>query len=418
MKNQITAAQMGTGNRLIKQLGRCMLFLYTVASYVSYSDRVPTSLNSLTLFVLLGFGIINFAINNRFRTNNLHFIWYSVFTAFSFVWIVVLELYWPGAEWASSLYQVAVVLGLSLSFSQFLESKKDIRMVCYAYMLGAVLLMGLLAMDNRLTEDTRLGATITGNSNIFAGLYMMAAIMSIWMAINGKNIWEKLLFWAGIIVIFYGLLLSGGRKYVLIPILVLYIMLLLRKDKRGRNHILLYTALIAALFGSLIWLMMSNKTLYQSVGYRMQNLFNMIEGEGEIGSSNEIRMNLINLAFTAGFESPIWGHGFDAFKNLGQRELQFYAYSHNNWTEMWYNYGIIGVVVYYWLYVKLVTGFWKYRNTAQDLASFGIAAIVSTFVFEYGAVTYHGQPNQMLICICAAVLVICRQEREPSDGKD
>ena len=417
MKIQIHTSEIRSGNRLIAQLGRCLMFLYIVVSYVAHSDYVPLSFNSLTLYGFLLMGLISFVFNKRFRISNLHFAWYGVFCALSLVWVLILGIYWPNSEWFSTFYQMLVILALSLSFAQFIESRKDIRLVCYAYMLGAVLLMAFLAAAGRLNEDQRLGTTVMGNANSFAGMYMMAAIMSVWMVLNGKNFWEKLLFLAGLIVIFYGLLLSGGRKFILIPFVVLYIMLLLRKDKRGRSHVLGYTLLILAVFGLLVWLMMTNETLYRSVGYRMQYLFNMIEGEGEIGASNEMRKNLMGLAFKEGLESPVWGHGFDSFKNLALQELSFYAYSHNNWTEMLHNYGLIGFAVYYWFYVKIVAGIWKYRRTAQDLTTFAIAVVIAAFVCEYGVVSYYEYQNQILFCIVAAMYGICVKEGSMTDGK-
>ena len=418
MELRITIPGRLTVNEIIRKLGRALMFVYILLTFISRSDYLPANSVSLALYGFILLGCANFVVNAKGRIVNTHMLWYLVFIAMSLFWVLILWQNWPDAEWLGTVYQMVVVLALSLSLSQFVESRKDIRMVSYAYTLGAVLLMLFLAMAGRLHEDERLGETIMGNANIFADFYMTAAIMALWMAVNGRNVWERLLFWTGIIVIFYGLLLSGGRKFILIPFIVLYIMLLMRKDKQGRNHIILYSVMVAALFGGVIWVMMSNETLYQSVGYRMEYLFNMISGEGNIGSSNETRKQMRMLALSEGFESPLWGHGFDAFKNLGLRRLGYYAYSHNNWTEMWYNYGLIGFVVYYWFYGKQVLSLWKYRKMTQDLAAFGIAIIISLFIYEYGAVSYFETQNQTLLCLVAIMYGICQKGDGKKSGKD
>ena len=412
MHAQTTPLGFGSGNKLIKQLGKGLMFIYILSTFIAHSEYFPLELNSISLYGFLAFGLLNFIFNKQFNISNLHFIWYGVFFCFSLLWVGILQFYWPGSEWFSTIYQMFIVLALSLSFAQFIESRKDLRIICYAYMLGAVLLIIFLSASGLLEEEERLGKDIMGNANTFAAMYMTAAILSIWMALNGKNLFEKILFWIGIIIIYYGLLLSGGRKFILIPFLALYTMLLLRKDKQGRRHIVIYTFLVVALLSGLIWLMMNNDDLYKVVGYRMQYLFNMVEGTGEIGSSNELRQKLYNLAILQGFESPVWGHGFDAFKNLGRQELHFYAYSHNNWAELWYNHGLIGLLIYYWFFYKTIACFWRYRNTSQDIATFGIAIIVATFVFEIGAVSYFLYQTQILFSISSALFLICLQEKE------
>lgn len=416
MKHQLVIPGTIAVNSIVRKLGKLAMLLYIVTSFVANAEVLPQSVISICLYAFVFLGAVSLVVSKSLVVHNLYVVWYGIFCASSFVWVPISLSYWPGNVWGDTIYQMAVGLLISLAFTQFLKSKKDINLLAYAYVLSAVLLMILLAVQGRLEEDDRLGETVMGNANTFATMYMVAVIFAFWLLLNRKKILERLLLCVAVAVIFYGLLLSGGRKFILVPFLVLYIMLLLRKDKRGRSHIIRYTVLIAVLLLGLIWLMMENEMLYEVVGYRMEYLFNMLRGEGAIGASNAMRKNLMNLAFEKGFESPIWGHGFDSFKNLAQQKLNFYAYSHNNWTEIWYNYGLIGLIAYYWLYVKLAIGLWKLKKVAPDMASFGIACIVSIFVFEYGAVSYYMYPVQMLLCVVGVMYFLSLKEN--ANGKD
>ena len=88
-------------------------------------------------------------------------------------------------------------------------------------------------------------------------------------------------------------------------------------------------------------------------------------------------------------ERPFLGYGMDNFQvKLIQLHYGHIAYSHNNWTEVASNLGIVGLVSYYWFYFYIIkeniAGF-KKKNYVAVLI---IAIVTSFMVFEYGIVSY------------------------------
>jgi O-antigen ligase len=112
---------------------------------------------------------------------------------------------------------------------------------------------------------------------------------------------------------------------------------------------------------------------------------------------------MIVLAWERGWEKPLLGHGINSFKHLNAQVYGKNYYSHNNWMEIWYNHGLVGMVVYYSFYVIMVRKAWLMRKDSPSLSALIIASIVSIFIFEFGEVTYSANPIQMLLCLCAMV---------------
>ena len=391
---------------LTERMGRFVICLYIFLSYTATCGVLPSSLISITLYTTALIGVVCFILSGKLTIRDVYMKWVLIFFGFCFVTGVITIAAWNEMSWLNTLYEMFVMILIALAFTQCISSIRHIKMIGYSYVSGAVILMFLLYFTGQLGVDERLGESFMGNANTFAGMYMLALMITLWMLIYSKKILEKLILLGAIAVIYYAMFLSGGRKFIIVPLIFLYILLLLKRDERGRKHIIRYTLIIAAAVALMFYLIMNVPTLYNAIGYRMRYLINMIVGEGDIGASNAIRSMLMKAAFEKGFESPIWGHGFDSFRYYAAKNLNFAAYSHNNWTELWYNSGIIGLFCYYLLYVKFLSKAWKRRNEQNGLMHFVIAAVVSVFIFEYGAVTYYFYPIQIMLCLCSIMLSI------------
>lgn len=387
----------------IYTLGRAVLLLYILFSYITYTDYLPSSLYSISLYLMVGLGLISLFTQPVIQ--NKYIKWYVLFLGISFV----LALFSP-SDWWPTFYQMIVMVFIAIALDQFVRSIQDLKLIFYAYSFSSTLMFLMLLSSNMLHVDQRLGTTVMGNANSFALVFMVAILMSLWLILYDDNKVLRVLMIVSVILNFYALLLSGGRKFIIAPIIFLYFLLLRKTDKKGRKHIMLYTGIVVIAVVLLYFLIHENAELYKTVGYRMDYLINMITGKGDIGSSNEIRARLRDSAMREGLNSPLFGHGFDSFKVYGRDYLNYYAYAHNNWAELWYDMGIIGIGVYYWFYVKLFKLFYNINATHESIANLGMGILLTTFVFEYGCVTYYSFPNQILLCLIAIAYKITINE--------
>lgn len=385
-------------NVSLQKIGKFALVLYIIFSFITSAGFVPDIFHSLSLYFLVFIAMLNVLMGAKIFVNK-YLVWYFLFIVLSLFGVINT----PTNDWWTVLYRVVIILAVCFSLTCFVKDKEDFYSVIYAFVIGATLLMLMVIFSGRLHEDERLGTTLMENANHFAAMYMITVMLSTWYILYGENRKYKILMAITIVLNFYALLLSGGRKYVIIPFVFAYFALIFRVNKRGKRNIFLYTVIIVAVAVLMYLLVMNNDVLYQSVGRRFEGLIETFFGDGAGDNSSQIRKKMMALAWEHGWETPIFGHGFDSFKYLNKQVLEHNAYSHNNWMEIWYNHGLVGMVLYYGFYVMLVVGAIKNRNKSPKFSAFIVSAIVSIFIFEFGAVDYEMMPIQIFLCLASIV---------------
>ena len=217
----------------------------------------------------------------------------------------------------------------------------------------------------------------------------------------------------------YSLMLSAGRKFFVIPFVFLYILLLHKTDKRGRKHAIIYTILFIIGMVALWQMIMRVDVLYRSIGVRMEELIeNFIGGEGD--SSSQIREIIRNLAFDEWLKRPLWGYGFDSFKFLAKKAVGHFYYSHCNYTELLYCGGILYFLIYYWIFFKIVKICLRNKALPAQYKAFAMAATISLFIFDYGAVSYNSTPSLIVLMMAftASTFTTATLGGGVSDGKN
>lgn len=176
---------------------------------------------------------------------------------------------------------------------------------------------------------------------------------------------------------------AGSRKSLLFPIIVICFVELYSAKNLNKKMKNIFLILLLVL---LLYVAVSSDELLYS---RMQNLFAALSGDVSADASAMERYYYRDLALSMFAERPFLGYGMDNFQvKLIQLHYGHIAYSHNNWTEVASNLGIVGLVSYYWFYFYIIkeniAGF-KKKNYVAVLI---IAIVTSFMVFEYGIVSY------------------------------
>ena len=99
------------------------------------------------------------------------------------------------------------------------------------------------------------------------------------------------------------------------------------------------------------------------------------------------------------YKTPILGIGMgnslELLASVGQRR----TYLHCNFVEILASGGIIGFVIYYCIYVKLLGGLWKYRKYRSQTTNLCIVLLLLMLIMDYGMVTYYDK-QQYLYFMC------------------
>ena len=105
-----------------------------------------------------------------------------------------------------------------------------------------------------------------------------------------------------------------------------------------------------------------------------------------------------NAAILGWLKSPVWGHGYDSFHFYNAVVNGHDVYSHNNFTELLYNLGVVGFIVYYFQYFKIfILGF---KSKVLSVQAITFAGMIGILLTEYGQVDY----NASIIAILLFVL--------------
>lgn len=385
----------------LDQIWFCLLLAYIATGYFANDVLLPSAISSLTLYAFLGFSVLMVIANGKIKKSPI-ITWEIVCLILAFVAM----LYSPEFSiFGGTYYSLIVNFILVFILAQMDIDQKRLDTVFSTYTFSGAALVAILFVTGNLSDESgRLGQELTGNANILAMMLMVSSIYGLWMCIMSKKASHRIAHIIAVAVIYIGMFLSGGRKYIVVPIVFLFIVLMYKTDSNGRKHALKYTLIVGVSAIAVYLLIMKVPVFYQSIGQRFEGAFALFEDGNEVDSSTDIRMTMIEGAFEKWLSSPIWGYGFDSFKFFNRDVLtgKFY-YSHNNFTELLYNQGLIGFAAYYAFYFYLCyTSVKKCSNASNK--GFVIGTIVAILLFEYFGITYSTTPTQFLLFFCLIIL--------------
>lgn len=388
-------------------IGLFFFAAYLLMAYVANDIVISSRFNTYTLYAFIAWGLITILISYGDAR--------SIFTSYTWWYLLLLVislvtmLYSPETDlFSEQFYLMIVSFVITFIVQLFVNNADDFKFLCWCYAISSVILMFILLVTDNLhgTDSNRLGNDFASNANNFAMIMMVAVMYSIWLVVcgNQKKIYKIIII---LIVVFdmYGLALSAGRKFFVVPLIFLYFLLLTKNESHNRK-ILKTTAWFAILIFVVFFLIFNTTSLYEAIGIRFERML-----WGQDGSAT-IRSEMRVLAIKEWIKSPLWGFGFDSFKYLGEKVLNFKAYSHCNFTEMLYSGGILLFIAYYWIYYKIFRTAKSAIKVDNSFKAFAVATAASMLVFDYGAVSYSLAAVQMMLMLSIKVLTFKESSQE------
>lgn len=384
--------------KLINKVPFVLLCMYLAGISLNYLDPSLARVHSLIMYAFIAFAAVKIVVSGKLYVDG-YVIMYLIFSV-----MALFTCYYAPTESLGSVYGLIVSLVICYCAVSVLEGTRHMEIALFVFSLASFLLMTFLLLTGRVDLESaeRFGTELTGNANVFGLIYMFGACFSAYF-IAYKHGWMRLLCFVFFMVQMLALVVSGGRKYPVIALIVLWLLLLLRTDRGNRRHFLRYTLLGIIAVLALIWAFNEIDFLYNNIGYRFQTLFS---SEVETDTSAKTRLSMIQYGIEKWLERPLTGYGLDSFKILSG----YGYYSHNNYVELLYNMGLPGFIVYYgymlWVIVRLLR-----HKTKSDLKWVLLATCIALFVYDYGAVSYYFVLNQLLLAFCNRFLTLDAKEQ-------
>lgn len=403
----------------IKNIGLALVCFYIFTSFVAVDLGISSKINSIALLFMLLWTILYVvrAWVNKEMPISGYTGWYLVFMAVAFIMMINS----PSHDiFSGEFYYMMVSLCVTFSMLVFVNDKISFKLVAYTFIISGAILVFMVYAKGMLSgnADDRLGDEIMGNANSFAWMMMLSAMFGIWILVyeTGKKSFQMPIFqklrWlikvclaVAVLLCLYALILSGGRKYFLIPFVFCYILLVFRKDKKGKTHFWLYTAISVGVIAIVYLLIMHVKPLYDAIGVRIEGFIQGLLGIGEYDDSSYLRKVMREYAFSMWTKSPLFGYGLDSFKYYNVALTDRFFYSHCNYTELLFSGGIVLFAVYYFIFYRIGKNAIKAKNVVDNkYRSFAIGTLVCILLFDYFGVSSSAMIMQLIIALSYRVL--------------
>lgn len=391
-----TIKQNLTLNRLVLF---CFIIVYCGFYYSQYLSVI--SVSYLILFAAFAYNIVKWRrlFYGEFSLLIITFVLYSFVSS--------LWAYDPNKVYSSvlQLFKSTFVAFLVL---QLIHDKKDFQVALFAFALGG-LIYSLLYLQNVDINDLA-GERISvmddvedmPNVNTVGLILSFSFVYFFFMLLYKRNLWNILFAAVSFVCVF----LLGSRKSIISILIGVFLFLLkINMKSKVKVSLILFLFLLSAL------LIIPSDYM----NFVLERLFGLFGGDkmdmilsGE-AASDEMRMNLLQNGLLYFSDSPLLGHGYYSFSNLFYRDFGIYIYSHNNFIEELVGGGIIGFLLYYYLYKKIYDNL-QIRKSGIDYIYLCFSLLFILLFNHIGIVLLHERFVWILLVILFAGSVLCKNE--------
>jgi len=388
------------------QLQRVILFAafaYILLSYISNFIGLPSMFTSLSIYLLIG--VAGFYCYCNMTIKYVYYFEWGVL----FLTLAVLSIvYCPSPSSANGeIYSLITSFLLTACIIQGVYDYSDIEKVMRYFFIAAFAIsaISLLLYRDMLFSSDRFGTEIVGNPNALMLILNFPVNILIYRCFIANK--YKMIYFCMLAICVTVLLFTGSKKGLFIPLIFMLLYMILSKKNKKKARTLVTISIVIY---SLYYLIFNVPELYTVIGSRVEELFATYFGTGQIISKSDMsRIMMIKDGFKMFLDSPLWGHGINAFAVTGG----YGHYSHNNYIEILSALGLIGSITYYSIYVYCLKKlFWirKLNKDTDGMCSFFIAMLICNMIFDWGAVSYNIFIIHMSIGLAVSYIQIKKQE--------
>jgi O-antigen ligase len=366
-----------------------------------------SSLPGLSRLVHLAIGLMVLALLARSSRTPLVLRWDPLipiawaFTAYAFA--SVLWSVEHGSALVSAIGLVVNVLGATIVWMA-LQNGARLRALAIAAAVGASV-QGVVALVQTYALGASRSVGLVGNANALAIQLSMTAFLL--LLVLGRERWAQIVALALFVV---ATVTSGSRKMLFVWLT--YALLLLEQLRFRLKRSSLTTAALLMFLPFLAWGVVEyGGAVTEPLGEL--TFYQRLEGTLE-GRETGIRSGMIVEALRLWWERPVAGYGIDQFRYANRL---YGTYSHNNYTEMLANFGVIGLLAYYLLYAVLAVRALRALIDGRRVAWVVLAILFVTFLMDVARVSYGGRLTWVLLLVMGYVLTGRDDENEVAGAR-
>ena len=369
------------------------LVLLLMGIFIQISPTMPKSVICMYLAICIGLeilanNILKMKIKNGIRWYGLFFI-YSMFSLLYTVNTI-------NPEYA--VIRMIMCLIITVLITQVLNEKNFEKVITGIIVGGILGILLVLIKQYSLIGIKRLGNGIYGSYAEFGNVSMITLSCLIWK-------WKKSKYKSKVIIIsmiipIIAIFLSGARKAIITPILFFLLIEILDKRKNfvKKTYFVLIMSMVVIV---LVYASLTNEILYKTIGYRIDSGISAILGREEEDASLTERGKFKEIAKEMILEKPILGWGLHSFAYVNYTKTGLLLYSHDTFLEILSCLGIIGFVLYFRIYYKILRKMKKMLNSKNTLGLFFISYTIVILFMEPYSMSYISLSSVVILASAA-----------------
>ena len=246
----------------------------------------------------------------------------------------------------------------------------------------------------KAVEAERLGSDFT-NINTIGMVVAVTCVIQIWEIIERKASFDVFLLIPSVIIV----AATQSRKAFIIIIVGTVGMILLKNMDNKKFYITIIKLAIGILFLVIMFTFLSKLSIFEGATNRLNSMFAGFKNTKEADSSTLTRLKMIEIGMSEFKNHPILGIGMNNILPIIKLQLGTNSYSHNNYVDLLAGGGLIGFVLYYYMYIYILFNLFKYRNKNKSIFRISIVLIFAMLVTDYGHVTYYSKMQWFYIMV-------------------
>lgn len=365
-----------------------------------YMSFVTLETDVTGVYIMVGLISAIFLINIIRKPNfslhlgRFHFymLLFGIFSLLSSFWAMNAEY---AIEKALTIFELLVAFSLLYSVYYYADTERFLKIIMWAGLLLGIYTIsfyGVDALEDTLQSESRLGSSFA-NINSIGMACCSSIIIALYLFRKGKS-YIHLIFCLPSILIVAG---SGSRKALVMLLLGLMFVFLYQNhdNKKSKKFLKIVGALL--LLAIIVYAGFASGIFSGSLS-RMEGLIASLTGKGDADSSSILREFYRVLGFSQLEQTPFLGIGMGNARILALSTTGHDCYLHCNYAELAANGGIVGLILYYWIYIPIIKREWRARKI-DFYAPIILFLVFLRLVMDYGTVSYYGKETYFLLMV-------------------
>lgn len=368
-----------------------------VLLYSSFTILSTDVLGIYTMIILLGiiFGIYVTSVN-KIKLHWGAFHWYilmfCIFTFLSSFWAIRSDY---AIEKGMTLLSILLCYTLLYAVYYNANISRLLKIVMWSGVILSIYSISFYGLDflsNTLKNGNRLDNSFA-NVNIIGLVCAMSILLAYYYFRSSKKFFYLVLCIPALLLVAG----SGSRKALMMVVIGIVVIsfFVSNSNHRSNRFISLISSIIILVILSIIVI---QSGILDGTFQRMDGFIASLTGEGEIDSSTLLRKKYRELGFMQFTTTPMLGIGMGNARILAYAASGHDCYLHCNYAELAADGGIIGLILFYWIYIKiLVNEFKSFKINRYSLLIFLIIAL--QLIMDWGAVSYYSKSTYFILMI-------------------